>query len=196
MADNSKIFTSAEFTRNLSTFAQIMRFAGVGAHHHNGIGHCGTKHPKDNGNRTHDDASCSPSLASNCGRHTLAFVSQPRSFLGQPHSRSEDRLMPRRPVHQTRWEQRKLNNLHIWGCPVYMLDKMISDGKKLPRWTPRSTRTINMGFSPKHAITIPIVLNPQTGCITPQFHVVFDDWFATLPASVDDLPNFNADSWK
>ncbi|KAI2512071.1 hypothetical protein MHU86_2359 [Fragilaria crotonensis] len=37
LADNSKIFTSAEFTRNLSTFAQIMRFAGVGAHHHNGI---------------------------------------------------------------------------------------------------------------------------------------------------------------
>ena len=37
LADNSKVFTSSEFTRNLSTFAQIMRFAGVGAHHHNGI---------------------------------------------------------------------------------------------------------------------------------------------------------------
>jgi hypothetical protein len=76
-----------------------------------------------------------------------------------------------------------------------VLDKMISDGKKLPRWTPPSTRTINMGFLAKHAITVPIVLNPQTGYITPQFHVVFDDWFATVPASVDDLPNFNADSW-
>jgi hypothetical protein len=53
-----------------------------------------------------------------------------------------------------------------------------------------------MGFSPKHAITVPIVLNSQTGYITPQFHVVFDDWFATVPASVDDLPNFNANSWK
>ena len=37
LADNSKVFTSSEFTRNLSTFSQIMRFAGVGAHHHNGI---------------------------------------------------------------------------------------------------------------------------------------------------------------
>ena len=36
-AENSKVFTSNEFTRNLLTFAQIMRFAGVGSHHHNGI---------------------------------------------------------------------------------------------------------------------------------------------------------------
>ncbi|KAI2499654.1 hypothetical protein MHU86_14835 [Fragilaria crotonensis] len=73
---------------------------------------------------------------------------------------------------------------------------MISDGKKLPRWTPRSTRTVNLGFSDKHASSVPLVLNPQTGYITPQFHIVFDDWFATVPASADDLPNFNDDSWK
>ncbi|KAI2494031.1 hypothetical protein MHU86_20517 [Fragilaria crotonensis] len=73
---------------------------------------------------------------------------------------------------------------------------MISDGKKLPRWTPRSTRTVNLGFSDKHASSVPLVLNPQTGYITPQFHIVFDDWFATVPASADDLPNFNDDCWQ
>ena len=53
-----------------------------------------------------------------------------------------------------------------------------------------------MGFSPKHAITVPLVLNPQTGYITAQFHVVFDDWFATVTADPDALPNFAAESWK
>ena len=67
-----------------------------------------------------------------------------------------------------------------------VLDKMISDGKKLPRWTPRSTCTINLGSSDKHASSVRLVLNPQTGYITPQFHTVFDDWFATVPASADD----------
>ena len=37
LADNSKVFTSAEFTQHLSEFKQVMNFAGVGAHHHNGI---------------------------------------------------------------------------------------------------------------------------------------------------------------
>ena len=37
LADNSKAFTSAELSRNLANFEQVIRFAGVGTHHHNGI---------------------------------------------------------------------------------------------------------------------------------------------------------------
>jgi hypothetical protein len=72
---------------------------------------------------------------------------------------------------------------------------MISDGKKLPYWTPRSTRTVNLDFSDKHASSVPLVLNYQTGYITLQFHIVVDDWGATVPAS-DNLPDFNADCWQ
>jgi hypothetical protein len=54
------------------------------------------------------------------------------------------------------------------GMPVYVLDNMISDGKKLPRWTPRSTRTVKLGFSDKHTSSVPLVFNPQTGYITAQ----------------------------
>ena len=50
-------------------------------------------------------------------------------------------LSPHDVFTKTRWEQKKLMDVHVWGCPVYVLDKMISDGKKLPRWTPRSTGT-------------------------------------------------------
>jgi hypothetical protein len=37
LANNSKTFTSAKFSRNLPYFKQVIRFAGVGAHHHSGI---------------------------------------------------------------------------------------------------------------------------------------------------------------
>jgi transposase InsO family protein len=36
LSDNGKAFTSAGFTSHLSQFEQVMKFAGVGAHHHNG----------------------------------------------------------------------------------------------------------------------------------------------------------------
>ena len=39
----------------------------------------------------------------------------------------------------TRWEQRKFHYLHVWGCPLYVLDKTISDGKLLPYWKPRAS---------------------------------------------------------
>ena len=37
LMDNGSSFTSADFTKKLSSFHQISRFAGSGAHHHNGI---------------------------------------------------------------------------------------------------------------------------------------------------------------
>ena len=52
-----------------------------------------------------------------------------------------------------------------------------------------------VGFSTKHASSVPLVFNPETVSITPQFHVVFDDWFATVGASAVELPDFNSDAW-
>ena len=53
-----------------------------------------------------------------------------------------------------------------------------------------------VGKSPTHASTVPLVLNPDTGTITPRFHIVFDDWFQTVSTDVDALPDFNAPAWK
>jgi hypothetical protein len=36
LSDNAKCFTAKELAEKLSLFEQIVRFAGVGAHHHNG----------------------------------------------------------------------------------------------------------------------------------------------------------------
>ena len=62
--------------------------------------------------------------------------------------------------------KRKLHDLHVWGCLLYVLDKTISDGKKLPHWKPKDSQGIFMGLSPDHASTVPLVLNLDTGAIT------------------------------
>ena len=52
-----------------------------------------------------------------------------------------------------------------------------------------------MGLSKKHASTVPLIMNPETGYITPQYHIVFDDWFAMVATNVDALPDFNTTRW-
>ena len=61
-----------------------------------------------------------------------------------------------------------------------------------PKWDPRSRLGIYVGRSPFHAGNVALVLNPQTGHISPQYHVVFDDTFSTVPflRSGEEPPNW------
>ena len=45
---------------------------------------------------------------------------------------------------------------------------------------PRARLRIYVGRSPYHSGSVALVLNPKTGLISSQFHVVFDDNFSTL----------------
>jgi hypothetical protein len=72
-------------------------------------------------------------------------------------------LSPNDLFSRTRSDQKEFLNCHVWGCPVYVLDKSLSEGKKIPKWKPRGTRMVYVGRSPKHSGTVPLVLNPATG---------------------------------
>ncbi len=50
-----------------------------------------------------------------------------------------------------------------------------------PKWEPQSRLGIYGGHSPSHAGSVALVLNPRIGHVSPQFHVVFDDHFTTVP---------------
>jgi hypothetical protein len=81
------------------------------------------------------------------------------------------------------------------GCPAYVLDLKIQDGKKIPKWQPKSRRGQFLGFSKQHASTIGLVRNIKTGSISPQFHVVYDDRFMTVPSRLDD-DEINKEDWE
>ena len=73
-----------------------------------------------------------------------------------------------------------LQRLHVFGCPVFVLDAKLQDGKKLPKWERRSRRGVYLGVSKAHSSTVHLVLNPDTGYVSPQYHVIFDDTFSTV----------------
>lgn len=91
---------------------------------------------------------------------------------------------------QTPWH--KLQDMHVWGCPTHVLDPNLQEGKKLLRWQPRSHQGMFLGLSPKHSSDVPLIRNLQTGSISPQYHVMFDDMFSTvvLISITEDAPLF------
>ena len=90
-----------------------------------------------------------------------------------------------------------LQRSHVWGCPVYVLDPALQDGKKIPKWKPRSRRGFYLGQSSKHSSSVALVLSLKTGHVSPQWHCVFDDLFSTVvsPSGMFDH-SFDADEWN
>jgi hypothetical protein len=84
-----------------------------------------------------------------------------------------------------------LTRAHVFGCPVYVLDPRLQDSKSIPKWTMRSRRGIYLGVSKVHSSTVHLILNPETGVISPQYHCVFDDTFSTVWSD----GNFDKNLW-
>ena len=87
---------------------------------------------------------------------------------------------------------RDLQRLHVFGCPVYVLDLKLQDGKKLPKWERQSQRAIYLENSKAHGSTVALVLNIKTGKVSPQYHLIFDDDFSTIHSD----GCFNQDVWN
>ncbi len=63
-----------------------------------------------------------------------------------------------------------------------MLDSCLQSGiRGAPKWEPQSCLGIYVVHSQSHTGLVALVLNPRTGCVSPQYHVVFDDQFTTVP---------------
>ena len=73
-----------------------------------------------------------------------------------------------------------LRNEKVWGCPAYVLDPKLQDGKKLPKWDPQTRQGQYLGKSNAHSSSVGLIRNLRTGYISPQFHVVYDNLFQTV----------------
>ena len=193
ISDNGSAFASKDFAKHLETFRQTLRFAGVGAHHHNSIA--------ERNIRTIMSISRTMMLHSalhwpDVADSTLWPMAVTHAVYVWNHMPDPTTgLSPHDVLSKTKWPHKRFHDLHVWGCPTYVLDKSLADGKKIPKWRPRSTRAVFVGFSTSHASSVPLVLNLSTGAITPQYHVVFDDWFNIVSSTSDDPPDFYSDEW-
>ena len=53
------------------------------------------------------------------------------------------------------------------------------------KWSDRSRVGIFLCHSPHHSNSVPLVLNTRSGNVSPQFHCIYDDDFATCKRDAD-----------
>jgi hypothetical protein len=190
-ADNVP-FNSKEFRRNLETNGQPIVFSGTGAHHQNGVAERAiqtvTKWAR---------AMLLHSILMWPDQADLSlwpFALDHAVYLWNNLPTQVSRLAPIEIFTSTRFPNYShLRRLHVWGCPVYVLDPKLQDGHKIPKWSPRSRRGKFLGVSTSHSTTIGLILNLRTGFVSPQYHVVYDDEFTTVP-NAESGGLFNADN--
>ena len=81
----------------------------------------------------------------------------------------------------------KLKHMHTFGCPVFALQNELSSGGTIPHWSPCTRLGINLGPRPAHAHNIYLILNLYMGCVSPQFHCRFDDFYETVKHGGPDV---------
>ena len=188
LADNGS-FKAREFVKHIHEQNQRINFCGVNAHHQNGIA--------ERNIRTVSE--CARAMLLHASFHWKDGIDSSLWPMAVSYACYLHNNLPNKsgitPTELFTGEQvprHKLRDIHTWGCPVYVLDPKLQQGEKLPRWEPRARQGIFVGFSPVHSSDVPLVLNPRTGYITPQFHVVFDDEFSTVHslAAGAEVPEF------
>jgi hypothetical protein len=198
-ADNVP-FGTPEFLEDIKLNNQKIEFSGVGAHHQNGVAE------RAIGTITRlartmllQHAILWPDRAD---LKLWPFAMEHAVFLWNNLPKEDGALSPIEiftGVKHDNYEH--VARSHVWGCPVYVLDPKLQDGKKLPKWDPRARRGMYLGASTEHSSsTIARILNLRTGHVSPQFHLVFDDKFTTISnlenSGLVDPAHFDADKWE
>ncbi|KAG7370589.1 reverse transcriptase RNA-dependent DNA polymerase [Nitzschia inconspicua] len=181
-ADNMP-FDSDEFKADLVAKSQTITLSGVGAHHQNGVA--------ERSIQTVTEWARAMLLhqALHWPEHAQLdlwpFALEHAVYLWN-HLPKKDSLLA--PIElftgSTFADYSHLHSSRVWGCPAYVRDPKLQDGKKLPKWNPRSRRGMYLGISPSHSSSVGRILNLRTGHVSPQYHVVYDELFSTIFNSI------------
>ncbi len=176
-SDNG-IFSKAEFTAHCDRNDQKYDFSGVGAHFQNGVAERNIKTVAEwaRANMLH--------LATHWPQQAnLSFWPQAIDYSTWVFNRLpnvDTGITPNEIWSSVRNSGHELARAHVFGCPVYVLDPALQDGKKIPKWNPRARLGLFLGFSEGHSSQVPLVLNVTTG------KIIFDDKFDTVHSITKD----------
>jgi hypothetical protein len=174
---DSGAFKATGFVQHIREHSQKIHFCGRNAHHKNGIAERAVLSVSNMARAMILHATTHWKDGINATLWPMAVQYAAFQYNNLPNAQG---LCPADLFTGSTVPRHRLLDIHVWGCPVYVLDPKLQAGRTLPRWEPRSRRGCFMGFSRIHSSEVPLILNLQTGSITAQFHVVFDDHFSTV----------------
>jgi hypothetical protein len=72
--------------------------------------------------------------------------------------------------------------MHPLFFPVYVLDRRMQEGTSSPKWTKLTAQKVYVFHLRHYSKSVPMIWDPKTKLVSPQFHVMFDDNFDTVQA--------------
>ena len=76
-------------------------------------------------------------------------------------------LTPLEVFTKTKSDHCDLQRAHVWGCPVFVLNPRLQDGKKIPKWNRHARLAQSVGFSPEHSTLVANNRHLQTNHVSP-----------------------------
>ena len=182
------VYKSKAFMDDLNRFGQTIDFAAVGGHHQNGVAERAIRTIS-----TTARAMMIHALIHNPTEVSMdlwPFAIDYAIHLWNKMPKQDTGISPEEIFYGVKSDHSQLREARTWGCPAYVLDPKLQDGKKIPKWKPRSRLGQFLGRSRAHAGNVGLIRNLKTGAISPQFHVVYDDQFTTVGADItqDNIP--------
>ena len=184
------LFDTVAFKASIIQANQTISFCGVNAHHQNGRAERRIRDVTEGARTALLHAShrwpkaIHPALWSCALKHYVNLRNNlPSTFI--PGVKNEQKRLPdtyiNSPFSKFSGFETEINirNFHPFGSPVYVLEDNLQSQKAHNKWSDRSRVGIFLQHSPLHSSSVPLVLNTTTGLVSPQFHCLYDDDFAT-----------------
>ena len=177
-ADNG-IFKAHEWTEACKKEGQGLTFAGVNAHHQNGVAERRIKELQEMARTMliHANKRWPDSVTVNLWPYALRTANE--ALNNTPSLQDEDRRSPMEIFTKSK----VVCNPKHWkpfGCPVYVLDNALQARSPFHKWKQRSRVGVYLGMSPLHGRNVALVLDRDSGHVSPQFHVALDAAFDTI----------------
>ena len=176
-ADNGR-FAEQAFMSHIREQGQTISFCGVNAHHQNGVAE----------KRIRDLQEATRSLLIHSKRRWPDAIDTclwPYALRTANHMHNHTPSLKTNKIPVLSFSQINtqidLKQFHTFGCPAYVLDGDLQSGVRRShhKWGDRARIAINLGPSPNHGSSVSLLLNTQTGTVSPQFHAKYDDHFDT-----------------
>ena len=189
-ADNG-VFKARPWVEDCHKKHQRITYAGVGAHHQNGVAERRIRVLQDlaRAQMAHASQRWPEAMAANLWPYAIRIANQEWNQAPNPREilmRSAYQLF-----HKTD-TQRNAKHSIPFGCPVYVLKDQLQQRAPFHKWKDRARLGMYLGQSPVHARSISLVMDLEKGYVSPQFHCKHDKAFDTVKGS----RNTDHGKWK
>ena len=177
-ADNG-IFKANDWMDDCRRMRQPMTFAGVAAHHQNGYAKRRIRTLQEMARTmlAHGNKRWKVGITTQLWPYALRMAN---AMINESPNMQDSRRRSPEQIFTGSEVQANSKHWHTFGCPVYVLSSDLQTGKPFHKWKQRSRIGIYLGRSPHHAKNVALVLDRESGLVSPQFHVAYDSAFDSV----------------